>query len=284
MTEETDTAKRPAAAEFAERVMIPVEEGWGYIWGKRGQVWTRAEQERADREQTVKYGERWIGKRVCDCSGLVVWAAEQLGKSIYHGSDTQWREYCAEKGKLKHGMREDGQILKRGTLLFIERNGKREHVGVYMGNGLAAEARGTQWGVILDGAERFNEWGEMKGLDYSREGSFDRWQTLKRGSEGYAVLELQRRLNEEGFACGREDGLFGERTESALLALQRAEGLEPDGVCGERTRSALADRARRTGETAENAETETAEDADALLDRAQALIREARALLGNGGL
>ena len=59
------------------------EAKWGYIWGTRGQVWTRANQDAATREMTVEYGSRWIGRRVADCSGLYVWAYKQHGEKIW---------------------------------------------------------------------------------------------------------------------------------------------------------------------------------------------------------
>ena len=57
---------------------------------------------------------------------------------------------------------------------------------------------------------------------------------------GDDVSELQRRLNALGFDAGREDGIFGPDTETALRRFQRERGLEqPDGVCGPATIAAL---------------------------------------------
>ena len=38
--------------------------------------------------------------RGIDCSGLFVKAYRDQGASIYHGSNTIYRKYCSEKGKL----------------------------------------------------------------------------------------------------------------------------------------------------------------------------------------
>ena len=65
-----------------------LSEEWGYIWGTRGQTWTQASQNKATRAMTVKYGSKWIGRRVADCSGLFVWAYKLHNESIYHGSNT----------------------------------------------------------------------------------------------------------------------------------------------------------------------------------------------------
>lgn len=62
---------------------------------------------------------------------------------------------------------------------------------------------------------------------------------LRRGSEGEAVEELQRRLAAHGFNPGRRDGRLGPATEAALLAFQRAHDLLADGVCGPRSWAVL---------------------------------------------
>lgn len=49
---------------------------------------------------------------------------------------------------------------------------------------------------------------------------------------GDDVTELQRRLNQLGFATGRPDGRFGSRTDAALREFQRGVGVNPDGTCG----------------------------------------------------
>jgi N-acetylmuramoyl-L-alanine amidase len=62
---------------------------------------------------------------------------------------------------------------------------------------------------------------------------------------GDDVAELQHRLQELGFDCGRADGIFGTRTEFAVREFQRNVGLASDGTCGPHTLKALA-RLRRT--------------------------------------
>ena len=54
------------------------------------------------------------------------------------------------------------------------------------------------------------------------------------------VEALQRSLQRLGWAPGRADGLFGPRTEAALIRFQRASGVTVDGIAGPETRSALA--------------------------------------------
>lgn len=55
--------------------------------------------------------------------------------------------------------------------------------------------------------------------------------TLRKGSKGEAVKELQTALNKAG-ASLVVDGSFGPVTEAALKAYQTAQNIEADGVCG----------------------------------------------------
>jgi peptidoglycan hydrolase-like protein with peptidoglycan-binding domain len=60
-----------------------------------------------------------------------------------------------------------------------------------------------------------------------------------RGDSGASVSTLQRLLAQRGFDPGPVDGDFGAGTQAALVAFQRANGLEADGVCGPRSWAAL---------------------------------------------
>lgn len=58
--------------------------------------------------------------------------------------------------------------------------------------------------------------------------------TLRFGSQGDAVRELQTRLNEEGEALA-VDGIFGPLTRGAVVGYQTKNGLDPDGIVGPKT-------------------------------------------------
>jgi N-acetylmuramoyl-L-alanine amidase len=58
---------------------------------------------------------------------------------------------------------------------------------------------------------------------------------LRKGAEGAAVSELQRRLRAIGVYNGMIDGGFGDETEEAVKAAQRRAGLEEDGIVGPAT-------------------------------------------------
>ena len=59
---------------------------------------------------------------------------------------------------------------------------------------------------------------------------------LMRGDD---IASLQTRLTEMGFDCGRVDGIYGPRTESAVKEFQKSVGATVDGKCGPATIIAL---------------------------------------------
>ncbi len=62
---------------------------------------------------------------------------------------------------------------------------------------------------------------------------------LHRGSQGSSVRALQERLGQLGYDVGSIDGVFGPRTEAAVLEFQRNRRLDVDGVVGNQTWQAL---------------------------------------------
>ena len=63
--------------------------------------------------------------------------------------------------------------------------------------------------------------------------------TLRKGSEGAEVEELQNKLVSLGYKLGTVDGDFGGKTEAAVIAFQRDNNLDDDGICGPMTWKAL---------------------------------------------
>lgn len=209
------------------------EEGWGYIWGGKGQTWTQRKQDTATNAAIKRYGKKWIGKRVVDCSGLWWLAYNTIGGYMYHGSNTMWRKYCASKGPLYEGNRTDGQPLKPGTAVFKVKDGNRYHVGCYVGNGNVIEAQSTDKGVVMTPIERWHEWGELVDMVFV-DGQVEIHRTLKQGMRGPAVKEMQNLLNQHG-ANISADGIFGPKTKSALITFQSQYGLTVTGEYDEAT-------------------------------------------------
>ena len=153
-----------------DKFRYALEKDWGYIWGQAGDVWTQAKQNAATREQTVKWGQQWVGHHVADCSGLFTWAFKQLGGYMYHGSDTMFRKYTTANGTLKEGKRTDGGELLPGTAVFVWKDSEQKysHVGLFIGDGWVIEAASTQTGIVKTkaSASKWTHWGELKGVDY----------------------------------------------------------------------------------------------------------------------
>ena len=247
------------ASDFFSTVKIPLNEKWGYIWGTWGTTWTEAKQKALNkttdknRAMSRKYGSKWIGRKVADCSGLVRWALKQFGIAIAHSSHTQWTSYCAKKGELVKGRRDDGVKLRPGTLMFLRRksDNRRHHVGVYVGDDTVIEAKGAYYGVVTSKPSDWDEWGELNCVDYSEypiEQEGKPKMALRKGMQGEAVRELQIMLNEWINAKVAKypteplvvDGDYGTKTYAAVASFQEANHLTVDGIFGNETEAALA--------------------------------------------
>ena len=67
----------------------------------------------------------------------------------------------------------------------------------------------------------------------------ERCPTLRYGSRGPDVRRLQSLLKDAGFDPGAIDGIFGNKTQNAVIAFQKSKNLTPDGIVGVRTWTAL---------------------------------------------
>ncbi|MDM5199430.1 L,D-transpeptidase family protein [Fictibacillus enclensis] len=63
--------------------------------------------------------------------------------------------------------------------------------------------------------------------------------TLKKGSKGEAVKELQKLLTQKGYSTKGIDGIFGKNTDSAVRKFQKVKKLKVDGLVGPATKKAL---------------------------------------------
>jgi hypothetical protein len=187
---------------------------------------------------TVKHGAKWIGRRVADCSGLFFWAYKLYKLSIYHGSNTIFNKYCSQTGPLAGAVK-----IRIGTAVFQNTNGKRGHIGLYVGGGMCIEAKGTPHGVVSSPLAVWDEWGTLKDVDYT--GTIEETfgivplDTITKGAKGELVKYLQRSLAEAGYDVGKIDGIFGSETLSAVRAFQSDHNLTPDGKVGKLTWAAI---------------------------------------------
>jgi len=128
-------------------------DGWGYVMGTFAQVLTedlfksKLNQWTADIEPYKEFiEENYIGLRTADCVGLIKgysWYDVESGQIKYQTNDMpdinadQFFNYATEKGPISTLPEIPGLILHAPG-----------HVGIYIGNGYAVEARGTLYGVV----------------------------------------------------------------------------------------------------------------------------------------
>lgn len=116
--------------------------GWKYEWG-------------AAREGCV------------DCSGAFAYAYKRLGGYMYHGSNTMWRKYTAEKGK-----REEMTLLPGMAVFKWKKDGGPDsqgnyyHVGCYVGDGLVVEAQSKNTGVVVSDVSKWPYAAQLKETVY----------------------------------------------------------------------------------------------------------------------
>ncbi len=65
------------------------------------------------------------------------------------------------------------------------------------------------------------------------------WNTLRPGDSGQQVSQLQEALVQLGYLSGKPDGKYGAKTEEAVKAFQKANGLKVDGLAGIATQKLL---------------------------------------------
>ncbi len=151
----------------------------------------------------------------------------------------------------------DFSNIQVGEYLWME-----GHCGIYIGEGKAVECT-YRWADGVQVTEVYNirstggngrSWtkhGKLPYVSYEQEAPVPAPSTdktfsvtlrqLKKGHKGADVKALQQLLVANGHSCGGcgADGDFGAATEQAVVAYQRAKGLEADGIAGAKTWGAL---------------------------------------------
>lgn len=237
--------------QYAAKVLevLDLEPKAGYILGKANVLWTARAQENMNKtteskyEGARKYGKKWIGHRVWDCSGLTSERAKVLGLKFHHGSNSSWRYDCQKKGKLEKNME-----LPEGAWVYTGNDSDKPHIGIYTGNGKVTEASGTNAGVIQTKLHsgKWKYWGLGKGITFDfipgeklvetkpSNPATITYPTLRKGSKGELVTQLQDLLSKDG-ADLKIDGIFGPITQNAVKDFQKKHGLVVDGIVGPKT-------------------------------------------------
>ena len=145
----------------------------------------------------------------------------------------------AEMLGLCSGVSTDFSLLQPGEVVWLP-----GHIGIYVGDGLVAEAT-PAWadGLQLTACNRSLEgyprrdWvkhGKLPWLTYEETADGLQLPTLRKGDRSETVRALQFLLQGYGYALPRygADADLGAETETALRSFQAARGLAADGICG----------------------------------------------------
>ena len=184
-------------------------------------------------------GCKYQGLLAFDCRGFTHYVLEKAGIDISGGYvERQWSDKNWD---------EKGDIAAMPDLIccvFVYKNGKWKHTGLHVGGGLIIHCSGeVKEDQAVGGANKWTHYAIPKGLYTPEEiraahkGGFMR--TMKNGSTGDDVRELQEALTSIGYYCGTADGLFGNLTAYAVKSFQRDNGLTVDGIVGPATFEAL---------------------------------------------
>ncbi len=76
--------------------------------------------------------------------------------------------------------------------------------------------------------------------------------TLKAGSQGKEVLQLQGVLKLLGYYLGQVDGVYSDTTAAAVIKFQKSVGLIPNGIVDENTWNSLLPAAKTYNNTSKN--------------------------------
>ena len=233
--------------------------GWPYVFGAWGAYCTPAERRKRYRSDhpTIKSkcknfsgtntceGCKWFPdkKRVrCfDCRGLTDWILKVVfGFDLKgEGATSQWNTASNWKSK--------GEIatMPKDTLccLFVWKNGRMQHTGFGLNNETVECSSGVQY--FSSRNKKWTHWavpacvdGQITPPDPSPDDPEGETRpTLKRGSKGEYVKELQTLLTGRGYSVGQSgiDGIFGKATEAALKEFQKDANITVDGICGKET-------------------------------------------------
>lgn len=231
------------------------EIGWCYVWGATGQECNPSRRKvyannsncpAKERKEIVNKCQVLNGsEKDCtgckyypdsptlmdDCQGFVKQVCKRVGITFSGGGcTTMWdnAKNWEERGEIQ-------DLPEQVCCVFwTDANDPKtkSHIGFYIGNGWMIHCSGE---VIKEKlSNKCTHWAIPKGIDCNQP-------TLRKGSSGQAVVELQTRLIQLGYDLKPygADGKFGAKTLAAVKAFQGKEGLTVDGVVGVKTWNAL---------------------------------------------
>lgn len=254
--------KRMPIAQLVSELEAALNRKDGYIMGASGQdpkKWSTSSwwftQYTGDQKKKALYW-REHAARVWDCNGMAEGIYKDFsGVDINTKARYNYAGWCGIKGTgtIPASMRVAGAAVFWGgsaaDIHHVAYLYKPVDASNPAGDWYLIEARGVMYGVVKTrlSSRKPNFWGYMdKYFDYSgaeylpAEPSLGE-RVLKNGMEGSDVKALQENLIGLGYSCGRwgADGEFGDATELAVIAFQRASGCDADGKYGPVTHAAM---------------------------------------------
>ena len=222
---------------LAAYAMTAYNERWSYVWGG------------------ASYG-------AVDCSGLIY---SYVGGGARVTEDMLYRS--PESGYVS-----DGVPDIPGLGLW-----QPGHVGVYVGSGMAVDARDEISNVCYQSvsSKAWVMWFKVEGVSYgndaavtndtrsddsSKQNQEEEDETLGFGSTGSEVNELQERLKTLGFFADNTTQYFGNVTKAALEDFQKAAGLDVTGILDETTKDLLWSSSAPSAAEEENSDIENISD------------------------
>lgn len=183
-------------------------------------------------------GCKWQGRLAFDCRGFTHWCLRQGGITIQGSGATSQYNTAAN-------WMERGEVANMPDVLccVFKRSGNTMlHTGLHVGHGNIIHcSRGVQRGKITEPG--WTHYAVPAGLytvdELAAARRVERVETLRRGSTGDKVREVQETLKALGYDVGASDGVYGTKTIAAVKEFQAAKGLAVDGVCGTATWAAL---------------------------------------------
>lgn len=180
---------------------------------------------------------KWQNAHIYDCRGFTyrVWLdagirIEGAGATSQYNTKSNW----AAQGTTD-------TLPECVCCIFKYYNGAYQHTGLYIGGGQVIHCSGT---VKQDKISKaWTHWAIPKGA-YSQEQLSNLevhpiMSTLKKGSSGDAVMELQTLLTRMGYDTKGVDGKYGDNTAAAVRQFQADHNLQVDGMAGTQTRTLL---------------------------------------------
>ena len=212
---------RPIDSSVAEKIATAMEQACandniGYDQYQRTTLYARAKEVDWDLSKITE-------KCECDCSSLVAVCVNAAGisvsKDIYTGNE-------------KTALANAGGFTVLTASMYVDSHAYLKRGDILLGSGHTAV-------VLEDGASA--EYIAPKKTDTATVYYSVRLPLLKTGSERDSVKALQILLIDYGYSCGScgADSSFGPATQKAVIAYQKANGLEADGVVGPKTWSKL---------------------------------------------